>query len=258
MSAVHLRHWPGNTDRPAVALHCMLGSGSYWGPIARLLEGRIDLHGFDMPGHGRSDDWSPGPDDPDLHTAVTRIAASFIHRPLDLIGHSFGATIALRIAVAAPDAIRSLTLIEPVLFAAAPHAAQDALNARMAEALEAGDDHAAARAFLSVWGAEDPDTLTPAAMAQMSRRIGLVVETAPALHGDSAHILRPDGLESVDAPVMLISGADSPPVIRDIADALAHRLPDVGRATVPRAGHMLPLTHPAEVAGLIGVNLDRA
>ncbi|MFC0199444.1 alpha/beta fold hydrolase [Paracoccus rhizosphaerae] len=258
MSGIHLHHWPGDPDRPALALHCMLGSGSYWGPIARHLDGRIDLRGFDMPGHGRSDDWDPAADDPDLHTAVTRIAASFIQRPLDLIGHSFGATVALRIAVAAPDAIRSLTLIEPVLFAAAPDAAQDALDDRMAEAVRAGDDEGAARAFLSVWGAEDPTTLPPAVMEQMTRRIGMVVQTQDALHGDSGRILREGGLEAIDAPVLIISGADSPPVIRNIADALAARLPDVGRANVPAAGHMLPVTHPHEVAGLIAVNLDRA
>ena len=65
-------------------------------------------------------------------------------------------------------------------------------------------------------------------------------------------------LEAIDAPVLLISGAESPPVIHAIAGALAGRLPDVGRANVPGAGHMLPITHPDEVAGLIGVNLDRA
>lgn len=258
MSGLHLRHWPGDPDRPALALHCMMGSGSAWGPIARLLEGRVDLRGFDMPGHGRSDDWQPQPDSPNYHTAVTRLAAAMIDRPLDLIGHSFGATVALRIAVAAPDAVRSLTLIEPVLFAACPDPAQDALDARMADLLDQGQDDQAMAAFLSVWGAQDPDRLPPEARAQMVRQIRLVAGTGDALRHDSARILREGGLEQVDAPVLLIQGADSPAVIGGIIDALAGRLPDVGRATIPGAGHMAPLTHPEQVAGLIGVNLDRA
>ena len=57
---------------------------------------------------------------------------------------------------------------------------------------------------------------------------------------------------------MIIAGERSPAVIHSIAEALASRLPDVGRATVPGAGHVLPLTHPGETAGLIAVNLDRA
>ncbi|MGZ3217376.1 alpha/beta fold hydrolase [Paracoccus sp. T5] len=258
MSGVHLRHWPGDPDRPALALHCMLGSGSSWGPIAEALGGQVDLRAFDLPGHGRSGDWQPGADGPDYHTAVTRIAGSFIERPLDLIGHSFGATVALRIAVAAPEAVRSLTLIEPVLFAAAPDAAQDALDARMQAALADGHAEEAAQGFLSVWGDQDWAALPAPIQMQMTRQIRLVADTGPALRDDSARILRDGGLEQVDAPVLLIAGAESPRVIHAISDALAARLPDVGRATVPGAGHMLPLTHPKQLAGLIAVNLERS
>lgn len=235
-----------------------MGSGSSWGPIADALGGQVDLRAFDLPGHGRSDDWQPGADDPDYHTAVTRIAASFIERPLDLIGHSFGATVALRIAVAAPEAVRSLTLIEPVLFAAAPDKEQDALDTRMQGALSAGRTDEAAQDFLAVWGDQDWAALPAPVRLQMTRQIHLVADTAPALRNDSARILRRGGLELVDAPVLLIAGTESPRVIHAIADALAARLPDVGRATVPGAGHMLPLTHPQQVAGLIAVNLERS
>ena len=255
---IYRRHWPGDPERPALALHCMLASGGYWGPIAEALGGRVDLHGFDMPGHGRSDDWQPGPGDPDYHTAVTRIAASFITRPLDLIGHSMGAVAALRIAVAAPDAVRSLTLIEPVLFAAADDPAQRTRDEAFARALAEGRDEDATRAFLSAWGTQSYDEMPPASQAQMRKRIGLVAGLEAAQWHDSSGILREGGLEAIDAPVLLISGAESPPVIHAISDALAERLPDVGRANVPGAGHMVPITHPAEVAGLIEVNLDRA
>ncbi|MFN3273905.1 MAG: alpha/beta fold hydrolase [Paracoccus sp. (in: a-proteobacteria)] len=262
MSGIHLHHWPGDPDRPALALHCMMGSGASWGPVARALaasgEAAVDLRGFDMPGHGRSDDWQPGPDSPDYHTAVTRIAAAMIAQPVDLIGHSFGATVALRIAVAAPEAIRSLTLIEPVLFAAAPSTLQDVLNDQLAALLAEGREDEAVRAFLSVWGGDGVAGLSPEALALMRRQIGLVAATAGALREDHANILRKGGLEAVDAPVLLIAGANSPPVIHAIAEVLAARLPDVGRASVPGAAHMLPLTHPRQVAGLIGVNLERA
>jgi pimeloyl-ACP methyl ester carboxylesterase len=259
MSRIHRRDWPGDPERPALALHCMLASGSYWGPIAERLAGHVDLQGFDMPGHGRSGDWRPGPGDPDYHTAVTRIAASFITRPVDLIGHSMGAVAALRIAVAAPDAVRSLTLIEPVLFAASPDdPAQRARDEDFATAIREGRDADATRAFLRAWGAQSYDAMPEAARVQMRKRIRLIAGLEAAQWHDSAGILRDGALEAIDAPVLLISGAESPPVIHAIADALAGRLPDVGRANVPGAGHMLPITHPDEVAGLIGVNLDRA
>ena len=49
----------------------------------------------------------------------TQIVGNFITDPIDVIGHSFGATVALRLAVEQPEKVRSLTLIEPVFFAVA-------------------------------------------------------------------------------------------------------------------------------------------
>lgn len=258
MTGLHRHHWPGDPDRPALALHCMMGSAASWGAVAERLGGRIDLRAFDMPGHGRSGPWTEPPDGPDFHTAVTRIAASFIDRPLDLIGHSLGATVALRIAVAAPDAIRSLTMIEPVLFAAAPDAAQAGRDRAMAALLAQGRAEDAARAFIEVWGAVPFDDLPPPRRAAMAGQIALVAATDETLSRDAANILHDGGLESIDAPVMIVLGERSPAVVHGIADALAQRLPDVGRAVVPGAGHMLPLTHPDQTASLIAVNLDRS
>lgn len=235
----------------------MMGNGALWGPIAARLGGRVDLRAPDFPGHGRSPDWQPQ-DGIDYHTTLTRLAAGAIDRPLDLIGHSLGATVALRIAVGAPHAVRSLTLIEPVLFAAAPDAGPS-MPPAVADAVAGGDLDSAAALFLGMWGAPRAmDALPSAARARLAAQMRLVLDTDAALSRDSHAILREGGLESIDAPVMLISGAESPPVIAGIAEALAARLPDVGRASVPGAGHMAPVTHPDAVAGLIGVNLDRA
>lgn len=251
------RHWPGDPDRPALALHCSMGSSGYWGPIHQRLGDLVTLTAFDFPGHGRSPDWQPSPDGPDLHTTLTRLAAARVNRPVDLIGHSLGATVALRIAVAAPEAVRSLTLIEPVLFAAAPDQTTKVQHQRMTDLLAAGEDEAATRDFLGTWGAGVFDTLPAPARARMIGQIRLVADTNDTLIHDRAGILRDGGLEAIDAPVMLIRGETSPPVIADIADALAARLSDVGRAVVPGAGHMLPITHPDQTGDLIRLNLQR-
>ncbi|MDO5606330.1 MAG: alpha/beta fold hydrolase [Paracoccus sp. (in: a-proteobacteria)] len=256
---LHHRHFPGDPGRPALGLHCMMGSGGLFEPMAPCLDGLVDLRAFDIPGHGRSPDWpGAGPDGADLHTFVTRHAAAMIDRPLDLIGHSFGATVALRIAVGAPEAIRSLTLIEPVLFAAASPEARRAEQDRLAPFAEAGDWAGMVARFLGDWGAPGETPMQGPRAERRQRQMRMVMQTNTALMEDRARILRPGGLEGIDAPVMLISGANSPPIIHEIADALAARLPDVARASVPDAGHMLPLTHTRETAGLLRVNLERA
>ena len=233
----------------------MMGNASYWGPIAEGLANKVQISAPDLPGHGQSPDW---PGTPDYHSYTTRAVAPLIDRPMDLIGHSLGATVALRIAVAAPEAVRSLTLIEPVLFAAAPDPAADALMAELSALVDAGHSDEAARRFLSIWGGIDWQAQTPAGRERLVRQMQLVVAGNETLMQDDAHILREGGLEGIDAPVLIVMGGDSPAVIGDIAEALAARLPDVGRARVPGAAHMLPITHPRQVAELIGLNLDRA
>ncbi|KGJ06366.1 Pimeloyl-ACP methyl ester carboxylesterase [Paracoccus halophilus] len=255
MSDLHLRQWPGAEERPALALHCMMGNASYWGPIAGKLADKVRISAPDLPGHGQSPDW---PGEPDYHSFTTQAVARLIDRPMDLIGHSLGATVALRIAIAAPEAVRSLTLIEPVLFAATPDPANDAVMQELHALVAAGQSDEAARRFLSIWGGIQWESQTPAGRERLARQMQLVVAGNETLMRDAANMLREGGLEGIDAPCMILIGQDSPAVIGDIADALAARLPDVGRARLPGAAHMLPITHPRQVAELIGLNLDRA
>lgn len=250
----------GAGPRAALAVHCSLASSSAWAEVAERLSDRITLTAFDLPGHGRSADWTG---EGDFLTRATQIAASFVTEPVDLIGHSFGAVVALRLAIAEPDAFRTLTLIEPVLFAATKGEPvwDDYMlsDARFGQMMERGDRAAAAEAFSALWGTGvDWQALNDRNRRDVTDRIHLIGAGKPALFDDSGGILAPDALESLDMPVLLIRGDASPPIVERIAENIAARLPDVGVATVPRAGHMVPITHPDETAGLIGVNLDRA
>ncbi|WP_273502999.1 alpha/beta fold hydrolase [Paracoccus sphaerophysae] len=261
------RHFPGDRRRPALALHCMMGSGAGWGPIAEGLGGRVDLHALDLPGHGRSPRLAAIAPGEIMATTLTaaraeakRLAAGSADHRVDLLGHSFGAVAALALAVEDPARVRSLTLIEPVMFAALPAPARDpdGLLAALEGFEAAGDRAGATAAFLRYWDGPDLDAVPPLTRDQLIAQMAAVLDTMAHIYHDRAGILVPGGLESLAAPVMFITGASSPPVIAEIAAALAARLPDVGRATVPGAGHMAPLTRPAAVAELIAVNLDRA
>ena len=132
-------------------IHCSLGRHEMLLPIAQGLAQRCTL--FDLPGHGRSADWDGVTD---CHSLVTDIAAGLAAPASHLIGHSFGATVALRLAVEHPDLVSRLTLIEPVFFSAAKdepeYPAHLAGFAPYLAAMARGDRTAAARAFTDVWG----------------------------------------------------------------------------------------------------------
>lgn len=253
----------GTGPRPALAIHCMLGSAEIWTPVLAPLGDTITATTFDLPGHGQSAPWEADGTPGSYQALATRIAASFIDRPVDLIGHSFGASVALRIAAGAPEAIRSLTLVEPVLFSSVRGTPvweewserQNHLDALIAQ----GRFEDAARSFMAVWGAGVPwDALPQKQRERFTRQMPIVENVSQANFTDPADIIRAGGFEAIDAPVMLIYGQRSPDICPAVCEAIAARLPDVGVAAIPGAGHMAPLTHARQVSDLIAMNLERS
>ena len=215
-------------------------------PLAEKLAHRSTL--FDLPGHGRSADWDGVGD---YHSLVTDIAAGLAAPASHLIGHSFGATVALRLAVERPDLVSRLTLIEPVFFAAAraepEYAAHLAGFAPFFAALAQGDLMAAGRTFTDVWGASGWDSLSGTARAGIARRINMVAATAPVFDNDTAGLLNPGGIAAIRVPVTLIQGAQSPDIIGAVHRSLARLMPQVRQFVIPGAGHMVAASHPDDV-----------
>lgn len=240
---------------PAVLAHCFLGHSGGWKRLMGGLQSPLDALAFDLPGHGRSDPWDGG----DLHGQATAALAALAEQrgaPALVIGHSFGATLALRQALEAPQTVRALVLIEPVLFAAArnePEFAEQRLaDAPMRAAMTRDDMAEAAALFFALNGdAEGWAALPPAARAQMIAQMPMMRVTAPVLYEDSAGLVVPGRLEGLDCPVLLLAGAGSPPIFGAVVRALSRRLPQAVAHRVAGAGHMAPITHPAAVAGLI-------
>lgn len=245
-------HLYEGADRQALAVHCTLGHSGAWRGMAAALRDDLSLLAFDLPSHGKSGIWDRTGD---VHDVCTAMARSVMQGPMDLIGHSFGATVALRIAVETPELVRSLTLVEPVFFAIAwadnPTLKADhmAASAALSTAFAAGDAHEAARLFNREWGDGTPWAALPERMRDhMAKLVHFVPASAGMLQEDSAGLLAAGRLSKAKMPAVLIEGDQSPPISADIAIALQKRLPDAQRVVVKGAGHMLPLTHPKQVA----------
>ncbi|KEJ88819.1 alpha/beta fold hydrolase [Sulfitobacter donghicola] len=258
---VHTHLFEG-ADRRGLAIHCTLGQSGAWRGVAAALKDDISLLAFDLPSHGKSEEWDRSGD---IHDVSTDMARGLITEPMDLIGHSFGATIALRIAVETPELVRSLTMIEPVYFAAVLADHPELLeqfeedSAAMNAAFDAGDEREAARIFNRDWGDGTPWDKFPKRMQDhMTRLIHFVPESYAFLHLDSGGLLDPGRMEGATMPSLLIEGDQSPKMSGQIATSLEARLPNVTRAVVKGAGHMLPVTHPEEVAKPIRALLARS
>jgi pimeloyl-ACP methyl ester carboxylesterase len=225
--------------------------------MAQQLDDMLDMVAFDLPGHGKSADWDG---ESDLQSLSMDVALDFLDlvQPMDLIGHSFGGTVALRIAAERPELVRSLVLIEPVFFAVAMHDRPDLHASHEKDlgayyrAMEADKLEEATRIFSGFWGdGRAWDEIPEPQRAAMIKRIRLVHAGHPQIYGDKAGLLSSGALERIGHPTLLIEGAESPRYIAAINDGLMARLRRAERAVIDGAGHMVPITHPDQVAAQV-------
>jgi len=155
----------------------------------------------------------------------------FLEPGTHLVGHSYGGVISLFAAARRPELLRSLTVIEPPLFAIARGIpAADAFVAGGEELWERGPREPAAflRAFLAAVGSSmPPGELTPA-LLQGART--LMVERYPWTAEPPL-----DALARAPFPKLVVSGAHSA-AFDAVCDVLEERL-GAERAVLPGAGH---------------------
>lgn len=237
----------GSGARPALAIHCSLAHSGAWRGLGQVVGDQLSLSAIDLPGHGASPAWDR---QCDLTALSLRYAAPYLTAPIDVIGHSYGAVVALLLAVSQPRMVRSLTLIEPVFFAVAKEDAPDVLarferdTTPYQTALQRGDWMDAARAFNRLWGSGVKWADIPIATRDyMSARMHLISAQHSVLVEDSHGLLAPGRLARAQMPVLLIKGDQSPEIAGSVVDALVDRLPDARSVTIEGAGHMSPITH---------------
>lgn len=231
--------------RQVLALHCMLAAGAAW----RGVQGAVPdaaLTFPDLPGHGRAPDWDGGDYmDQALGLALDAAPAG----TFDVVGHSYGGCLALRLLVEHPERLRSLTLIEPVMFAAASPELQVRQNARMegyGAALKAGDSDGAARVFTGLWGDGTPwEDVPERQRAYIRDRIHLVAASGPGIVEDVHDIL--GRLPPEGPPVSIVTQDDPPEIVAGIVQGLRARMPQAWQVSLGQ-GHMIPLTDPADLA----------
>ena len=194
--------------------------------------------------------------------------------PAHLVGNSWGAFICLRAAMQEPSAVRSLVLEEPPivpLIIGAPPASSQILRslvrhplvtvdvlrfgagtlAAVGRLIKAGDiERSIMRFARGVLGeqalTELPEEIRSHMLANASTHLGQFLAD-----GGFEAITEPD-IQSINTPALVITGAQSPVVLRRLAELLAAQLPNSRRLEVPSASHFMHLDNPDAVnAGML-------
>src|SRR6185436_5580486 len=114
VDGMHTQYLEAGTGPVLLLLHGHEQSATSWRWVIPALARTHRVLALSLPGHGDTTpavgDSAPGPDQ-------ARFVAAFldtldIDQPLDVVGHSAGGAIALRLVLADPERIRSLTLVD--------------------------------------------------------------------------------------------------------------------------------------------------
>ncbi|NMO88440.1 alpha/beta fold hydrolase [Actinomycetospora sp. TBRC 11914] len=227
-------------DPPDVVLVPGLGlSVDGWRAPALLLAGRLRIGtaAVALPAHGL-------PARPDELLDPVSSACRLLERldalgagPVVLVGHSASCQVVAEAARRAPDRVRALVLVGPTTDPRAP--TWPRLAARW---LATAGHERLGQVPLLLRDYPHSGLLTFARAMDAARRHAL----APVLAGLDHPVLAVRGPRDLIAPAAWL-------------DDLAALRPGIGAATLPAGGHMLPLTHPHELAEvLVPFLADRA
>ena len=241
-----------------VCIHANASSSGQWRGLMDALAPRFRVLAPDSYDSGRGPHW---PSDRVIsladEAALLEPVLAQAGAPLALVGHSYGAAVALKVALANPRRVAAMALYEPTLFSLieaekpSPNDADGIRNAvaASAAALDAGDEDAAAGHFIDYWmgggaWARTPAERKPAIAASVKN----VRRWAHALMTEPTPL---DAFRALEIPVLYMTGARSTASAHGVARLLCAALPRVEVVAFEKLGHMGPVTHPEPVSEAI-------
>ncbi|MEE2034193.1 alpha/beta fold hydrolase [Rhodococcus chondri] len=245
----------GPDDGPQLlALHGLTGHGRRWQYLAERHLPDVRVVAPDLRGHGRSP-WIP-PWNFETHVQdLLGVLDAHTSGPVTVVGHSFGGALALHLAVAAPERVRALVLLDPAIGLPADRMLEIAdLTYRYPDYTDAAE--ARSEKVHGDWS-EVADELLDAEIAEHlvgtgSGRVGWRV-CVPALVASWGELAREPVLPPAHIPTCLVrAGKVQPPYTTErFRDALTARLGANLTMVEFDCDHMIEQARPAESAAVI-------
>ncbi|MBC7895773.1 MAG: alpha/beta fold hydrolase [Cytophagaceae bacterium] len=259
----NIRYLDNGIGEPVILVHCSSATHREWlGTIQALGEGYRTL-APDLIGYGKSDLWPDGVAfNPNADVELVRALVDRAGAPVHLVGHSYGGAIALEVARVAGDAIRTVTLIEPVTFHVLREAGRDVewkevrgIAESVRSRVDRGDLAGAAGIYMSYWIGRIRWWLMPRRQkASIVRTVTKVAHEFGMIGGTTIAL---DAYRAIASPVRLIAGSRTRATARAAVDVLSAALPNAHVRVVEGAGHMSPFTHADAVSALVVEHVTR-
>jgi pimeloyl-ACP methyl ester carboxylesterase len=247
----------GNGE-PLVLIHGSWGERQTWGLVITALAESFRVISYDRRGHGES---SASPDIGTVHDDVADVVAvidELADGRAHLVGNSYGACIALRMAAAHPERLARMVCHEPPMLGVLeadddgkPIADEERRKlGEVRQRLERGDYADAAEYFV------ERVAFGPGAWSELPPPLQqMFVKHAPTFLGElrDGDALGADleSLRQLKTPILLTHSPDSPAFFAPIVERLAILLPNARRRLLSDIGHVPHMTHPDEYAPVV-------
>jgi pimeloyl-ACP methyl ester carboxylesterase len=242
-------YWEQTGDHgvPVVLVHGSWADHRNWDGVVPALARRFRVLTYDRRGHSQSERVAtPGSVEEDVADLAALMTSQHL-TPAHVVGNSFGASIALKLAAKQPDLFASLTIHEPPLIGLlgndpAVAAVQPRIGA-VIETLQAGKTELGARQFV------ETVALGPGMWEKLPPEMRQAfVFNAPTwldeMKESSAFTLDLARLDTFTQPALITQGEQSPAFFGAILDRIVATLPHAQLHTFRGAGHVPHLTHP--------------
>lgn len=252
-----LRYVEQGAGPPLLLIHGTGGDAEVWRAAMPLLAARHRAIAYDRRGFGRSP--APAPTGAGAYAAHAADARALLDelapgQPAAVVGWSAGGIVALHLALAHPDRVAALVLVEPPLWARRQR------DLRLIVGMLPVWWHAALRRprrsaaafFRNVTRYRDGGNAFDAMPPERRERIlGSAEAILAEIGAGTGEELTPARLAMLRCPTTLLLGERSSPLFARLGRKLLAALPALRTATVPGAGHLMMIEAPAAFAAAV-------
>ena len=243
-------------DLPIVLLHAGIADRRMWDPLWPVLTAERDVVRLDLRGFGESDQRPPGALSPvdDVLDTLTALDVARCH----LVGASFGAGVAVEVALTQPDNVASLLLSAPggAFIAEATPALRAFFDAERS-ALARDDLDAAVEANLVTWvdgpqrKTDDIDPAIRDLVRRMQRRAFEVTADWDDVEESELDPPALDRLTEIRVPTLVVLGALDLDAIHDAARRVVDGIAGARRVDWPDVAHLPSMERPEDFLALL-------
>jgi pimeloyl-ACP methyl ester carboxylesterase len=235
-----IAYWRSGRGPALVMVHGASADHSRWDGLLPLLEPHVTVYAMDRRGRGASGDRSPYVLDDEVAdvAAVVDAVAAATGRPVDLLGHSYGATCALEAALRT-DHVRRLVIYEPALAMST-----DELVDELEGLLARNRREDVLITLLRVAGMEPGQIDQARSLPSWPARVAAAHTIVRECRAERAYRFHAERFAAVRVPALLLVGSASAPAIVEESALLAAAIPAARVGMLAGQAHVAMLSVP--------------